>query len=48
MVVRLEIFVDPQQLVGTIYKAGGWLFAGDTKPKAFLVPGQAAAPRHGR
>jgi hypothetical protein len=48
MVVRLETFVDPQQLVGTIYKTADWLFAGGTKPKAFVVQWQAAAPRPGR
>lgn len=30
-VVLLETFVDPQRFQGTIYKAAGWLYVGDTK-----------------
>jgi hypothetical protein len=43
--VRLETFVDPQQLAGTIYKAADRIFAGDTRGFRCTLAGCSTAAR---
>jgi len=44
-VVLLETFVDPQRFRGTVYKAGNWVYVGDTKGFRRTSRGYTATPQ---